>query len=150
MGGGGSLTSLHYRCWEARWTIQLQCEYFLKGMAKSFPILTFDYLTDMFPKLSTSSTFRLCNLELLRIPIRLCNECWNAICDAQKSQFVPQWYDCFIKTIQALKMYESDKYPSGDETMARTFHFPRPFVTTRIRIDQLEGALYKLFKVRNM
>ena len=45
-------------------------------------------------------------------------------------------------------MYENDAYPSEDETMTRTFHFPRPFVTSKIMIDQLEGARYKLFKVR--
>ena len=47
-------------------------------------------------------------------------------------------------------MYESSEYPSGNETMTRTFHFARPFVTSKLRIDQLEGALAMLFKVQNL
>ena len=86
-------------------------------------------------------------MELLKFPFNLVMGgempfvTHNAFCRSRKVNF---------KTTQALKMYESDEYPSGDETMTRTFHFPRPFVTTRIRIDQVEGAIYKLFKVRIM
>ena len=46
-------------------------------------------------------------------------------------------------------MFESSEYPSGDETMTRTFYFARPFVTSKLRIDKLEGALGILFKVQN-
>ena len=48
-------------------------------------------------------------------------------------------------------MYESNEYPSGDETMTRTFHFPRPFVTTRIRIDQVEeDLLSEKYKIKRI
>ena len=67
-----------------------------------------------------------------------------------KSNFPVKISDCLIKTTQVLNMYESSEYPSGNETMTRTFHFAKPFVTSKLRIDQLEGALAMLFKVQNL
>ena len=64
--------------------------------------------------------------------------------------FLVKISDGLIKTTQVLNMYESSEYPSGNETMTRTFHFARPFVTSKLRIDQLEGALAMLFKVQNL
>ena len=37
-------------------------------------------------------------------------------------------------------MFESDDYAGSEENFTRTFYFPRPLVTTKIKLDNMEGA----------
>ena len=37
-------------------------------------------------------------------------------------------------------MYESDAYPFASDTITRTLYFPQPLVTTKIKLDKMNGA----------
>ena len=37
-------------------------------------------------------------------------------------------------------MFEGDSYPSSNVTISRTFYFPRPMVTTKVKLDNIKGA----------
>ena len=44
-------------------------------------------------------------------------------------------------------MFESGQYPWLTPQITRTFYCASPLVTTRVRLDQLEGAVNMLLKV---
>ena len=46
-----------------------------------------------------------------------------------------------------LHMFESSQYPWLIPQITRTFYFASPLVTTKVRLDQMEGALNMLLKV---
>ena len=37
-------------------------------------------------------------------------------------------------------MYESDVYPFASDTITRTLYFSQPLVTTKIKLDKMNGA----------